>query len=587
MAEGRASVGPDVSTHGRPAVLGAGGAEMGEPMRGLGVSPGVVLAPVAWLGEPVRPPADEPPARDVEVALQEVRAALDAVASDLAARAGAASGAAKDVLSATAAIARDPALVDSVRTRLEGGAGPGRALDEAFGGFASLLAAAGGYLAERVSDLYDVRDRALAVLLGVPMPGVPETDGPVVLVASDLSPADTAGLDPTRIVGLVTSGGGPTSHTAILAKSLGIPAVVACPDAWRLNEGEIVLLDGGTGLVTRQPDKAAATRAAQRASIWRGLVTTTSGPGRSADGHPVRLLVNLATMTDIEHAVALDCEGVGLFRTEFLFLDRPDAPTEEEQQRTYTRLLRAFTDRSVTVRTLDAGADKPLPFLAHGDEPNPALGMRGLRLARRHPDLLDTQLAALARAATTGPTRLRVMAPMVATAEEARDFIDRARAHGLDEAGVMVEIPAAALRAEQICAEVDFLSIGTNDLSQYTFAADRMTGELAGLLDPWQPALLDLIAAVGLAGGRSGTPVGVCGEAAGDPLLACALVGLGVTSLSMAPGVLPIVRAALSRHELATCQAMAIAARAASTPTAARAAALELAHPDLVAALQA
>jgi phosphotransferase system enzyme I (PtsI) len=266
-------------------------------------------------------------------------------------------------------------------------------------------------------------------------------------------------------------------------------------------------------------------------------------------------------------------EGVGLLRTELLFLGRHDAPSLEEQRDAYARVFRALPGRRVVLRTLDAGADKPLPFLSLSGEPNPALGIRGLRTARTRPEVLDTQLTAVAEAAAQADADVWVMAPMVSTAQEAADFAARARAHGLPRVGAMIEVPAAALRAGQILDHVDFLSIGTNDLGQYAMAADRQCGDLADLLDPWQPALLDLIALCARAGKAAGKPVGVCGEAACDPNLARVLVGLGISSLSMSRAAVARVGAQLSRHTLDGCSRFAEAALAASDPAAARAAA--------------
>jgi phosphotransferase system enzyme I (PtsI) len=316
-------------------------------------------------------------------------------------------------------------------------------------------------------------------------------------------------------------------------------------------------------------------RRSERRSSALGAI---SGPGVTSDGHPVALLANIGTAADAERAGRLDVEGVGLFRTEFLFLDRETAPTLDEQVAVYTQVFEAFGLRRVIVRTLDAGADKPLAFADLGPEDNPALGRRGLRLSAERPDLLDTQLAALGTAAVATGADVRVMAPMVATAEEAAWFARRVREHGLPVVGVMIEVPAAALRSRHVLAEVDFASIGTNDLAQYTLAADRMQGQLATLLDPWQPAVLDLIAAACDGGRDQGKPIGVCGEAAADPLLALVLTGLGVSSLSMAPTRVPAVRAALAMHDLRACTAMAAAARAARCPQDARGAALGLAN---------
>ena len=545
-------------------------------LEGLGVSPGTVSGPVARLGLPPRPPADEKAGADPAAEADRVAAALEQVAASLEERAARATGDAVAVLGATAMMARDPGLMATVRTRLDAGQPTVASLDAAVEGFCEVLSATGGYLAERVADLRDVRDRALAVLLGEPMPGVPHPGHPFVLVARDLAPADTATLDPAEVLALVTELGGPTSHTAILAKGLGVPAVVRCPAAADLADGALVVVDGSAGVVLVDPDEADLARAAARTAARARLAAAGGGAGTTADGVGVALLANIATVDDARRAAAVDCEGVGLFRTEGLYLGRATAPRVEEQEATYREVFAAFAGRRVVVRTLDAGADKPLAFVDHGHEENPALGVRGLRVARRRPDLLEGQLAALGRAALAEGADVRVMAPMVSTPAEAADFVARARAHGLPVAGAMIEVPAAALRAPALLAEVDFVSIGTNDLAQYTFAADRLQGELADLLDPWQPALLDLVALTGAAGLASGTPVGVCGEAAGDPLLACVLVGLGVRSLSMASGLVPAVRLVLGAHSLARCGEMAAAARSAPDAVAARAAARAL-----------
>ena len=427
----------------------------------------------------------------------------------------------------------------------------------AFDEFRAQLSAAGPYMAERAADLDDIRNRVVAHLLGLPMPGVPDPGYPYVLVARDLAPADTVSLDPAKVLAIVTELGGPTSHTAIISKSLGIPAVVGCAAIAGLGGGEVVMVDGAEGVVIVDPDASVVAARLGRLAARRSAVTSVSGPGRTSDGSPVQLLINLGRERELGVVAAADAEGVGLYRTEFMFLERPDAPSVEEQRGAYARVFHAFTGRKVVVRTLDAGADKPLRFVTQPDEPNPALGLRGLRTSRRFPELLDGQLRAIARAAAGSGADVWVMAPMVSTAAEALAFSTQAHAHGLPVAGTMVEVPSAALQATAVVAACDFVSIGTNDLAQYTFAADRMAGELADLLDPWQPALLELIRMTADAGRTAGRPVGVCGEAASDPTLALVLAGLGVTSLSMAPTSLPEVRLALSRHSLAECQTMA------------------------------
>ncbi|RKR92875.1 phosphoenolpyruvate--protein phosphotransferase [Micromonospora pisi] len=537
------------------------------PLRGIGVSPGAAAGPVLWVGEVPTLPAPTVVPDPVAEADRAV-AALATVVTELGRRADRArEQTVADVLRAQAMMADDPVLADSLRAEVAAGQDAPHAIDTAFAGYRAVFEAAGGYLAERVADLDDLRDRAIAVCLGRPMPGVPSPGHPYVLAARDLAPADTVDLDPEQVVALVTEVGGPTSHTAILARALELPAVVGCADLRDLTEGTTVLVDGTTGLVESgldAPTLAARVSAAARAAD----VGAVSGPGRTTDGHPVALLANVGSAREVP--ATGNAEGVGLFRTELLFLDRTREPGPDEQTAAYREVFSRMGGRRVVIRTLDAGADKPLPFLHQAPEPNPALGVRGLRVARRQPAVLRTQLEAIARAANDTGADVWVMAPMVATRAEAAGFAEAVRAAGLPKAGVMVEVPAAALRAAQLLEVVDFLSIGTNDLSQYTFAADRHSGDLAELLDPWQPALLRLIADAAAAGRAAGKPVGVCGEAAADPLLAPVLAGLGVTSLSMSGPALRPVRAALAERTFAECERLAKLALDADDPRHAR-----------------
>jgi len=510
-------------------------------------------------GPPVLPPPRA--VGDLEAELAAVGEALEAVAADLgrrsaAAREGAAGRATAEILDALALMADDPMLREEAEDRVRDGLDAPHALDEAFTRHRETLAALGGYLGERAADLDDLRHRAVAAALGVPMPGLPAPGHPYVLVAEDLSPADTAGLGPD-VLALVTEKGGPTSHTAILARGRGLPAVVACAGITALADGTSLSVDGTSGEIGVGVSEEEAGRILDGERTERARLAASSGPGRTADGHPVKLLLNIGSAADLRPGA----EGVGLFRTEFLFLDRKRAPSFEEQVAAYTEVLAAGAG-TVVVRTLDAGTDKPLPFLGLPPEHNPALGIRGLRVDRLLPDVLDTQLDAIAEAARASGAEAWVMAPMVTTPGEAAGFARRARARGITRVGVMVEVPAAALRADRLLQEVDFLSIGTNDLSQYTFAADRQHPGLADLLDPAQPALLRLVGMCAEAGRAAGKPVGVCGEAAGDPLLAPVLAGLGVTSLSMAPVCVPAVRDALSHLTLQECRERARTATA-------------------------
>ncbi len=315
-----------------------------------------------------------------------------------------------------------------------------------------------------------------------------------MLVARDLAPADTAGLDLSTVLALVTSDGGPTSHTAVLARSRGIPAVVGCTGATEIPDGTPVLVDPARNRIVVRPtaDEAPSDIAEHAAT----------GPGRTKDGRMVALLANVGGPTDVAAAVHAGAEGVGLYRTELLFLDAETEPSEATQVAAYADVFAAFPHGRVVVRVLDAGADKPLAFLAQEPEANPALGIRGLRALRKRPTVLRTQLASIAAAQRETGADVWVMAPMVADAAEAAWFVEQAAAHGLTTVGVMIEVPSAAMLADQILEVAAFASIGTNDLAQYGLAVDRQIGGLGELQDPWHPGLLRLVEVIGRAGTR-------------------------------------------------------------------------------------
>ncbi|MGF1664427.1 MAG: putative PEP-binding protein, partial [Kineosporiaceae bacterium] len=538
-------------------MTGATGAPAEARWRGVGVSPGRAVGPVAWLRAASTEPPPASPAPGAEAAEAATAVALDAlqaVADDLRARAASArTREAADVLEATALMADDPAVAGATASRVPA-SGAARAAWDALTGYAETLQAAGGYLGERARDVLDVRDRVVARITGAGLPGLPGALDPrsrFVLVAEDLAPADTADLDPAAVLALVTCEGGPTGHTAIIARALGLPAVVACAGARDLADGETVVVDGGDGTVARAaaagvPD-GTVRREGAAADTGTRPAALPAGGARLADGTAVTLAANIGDEAGAVAAAELGVTASGLFRTELLFLDRTAPPDRAEQATAYAAVLRHLPG-PVVVRTLDAGADKPLPFLTT-PEPNPALGVRGLRALAARTDLLDDQLGAIADARDATGSTVWTMAPMVTTPDEARWFKDRCSAAGLPVAGVMIEVPAAAVMAAEILAEVDFVSVGTNDLTQYTLAADRVLGALAAFHDPWQPAVLRLVAGTARAGGDAGKYVGVCGEAASDPLLAAVLVGLGVSSLSATPALLPAVADALARHD--------------------------------------
>jgi phosphotransferase system enzyme I (PtsI) len=526
-------------------------------------------------------PVDSPASRPAEEELDAVHAAVSAVAADLTARSEQVDGPAKDVLEAQAMMAEDPTLDESVSELVNAGKSGEWAVHRAFADFAEQLKELGGYLGERAADLADVSQRVVAHLRGVPAPGVPDPGHPFVLVAKDLAPADTALLDLTKVLAVVTTEGGPTSHTAILAADKGIVAVVGLGDGSALVDGETVVVDAAASTVIASPSDEQVADAQTRAEARRAAADAPLTPGALADGTAVPLLANLGNPDGAAEAVELGAEGVGLFRTEFLFLSSEEAPSVESQTESYTKLLAAFPGQKVVVRMLDAGADKPLAFLTDEGEENPALGRRGIRSLRNHEEILDQQLAALAAADAATEARLQVMAPMVATVEETEYFVAKCHEHGIKVAGVMVEVPAVALLADQVFAKADFGSIGTNDLTQYTLAADRLLGSTATYQDPWHPAVLKLISMIGEAGAKHGKPVGICGQAAADPLLAVVLVGLGATSLSMSPKALVDVRAEIKKYTREQAVQIAAAAVAQAEAADAKVAARELADTYL------
>lgn len=539
-------------------------------LTGAGIGQGVALGPVLRMSDPLPEPTDAPSTRSADEEKTRVQDAVAVVAADLRSRAERVTGIAADVLEAQSMMAEDSSLADDVATRIDGGTTAERAVFEGFAVFRDMLVGLGGYMGERATDLDDVAQRVIAALQGRPAPGVPDSDTPYILVAHDLAPADTALLDLTKVLGLVTREGGPTSHTAILAREKAIVAIVGVTGADVLENGMEVIVDAAAGSVTVAPDATQRAAAELRIADREAALAGGREPGALADGTRIPLLANLGSTEGTENAIAAGAEGVGLFRTEFLFLDQRMAPTVEQQREQYTRLLAAFPGQKVVVRALDAGADKPLEFLNDAHEDNPALGLRGLRSLRANEDILREQLTALAEADAATEADLWVMAPMVSTVEETRYFVALASELGLKTVGVMIEVPSAALLADRVLKEAAFASIGTNDLTQYTLAADRLLGSVASFQDPWHPAVLRLIGDVGVAGTANGKPVGICGEAAADPLLAVVLVGLGATTLSMSPAALADVRLSLKKYTLTQARELAEIALAADGAATAR-----------------
>ena len=531
-------------------------------IKGVGIGRGVAVGPVIRMAAALPEPSDAPRADSVsaESEIERVTKSLALVNADLNRRAEEAANGdegakqAAPILQAIAMFASDPALAQSINTLIEQGKTAERAVLEGFGAVEEMFKAIGGYQGERAADLHDVGQRVIADLMGVPAPGVPVSDTPFVLVAEDLSPADTAGLDLDKTLAIVTSQGGPTSHTAILARARGIVAVVSAAGADDLKNGETVIVNAAESTITTEPsdEQVAAAEAAKakaaKAKELRGK------PGATKDGYHIPLLANVGKSSDGKTALEYGAEGVGLFRSEFLFIGNAEPPSVEEQTKAYAELLAQFPGKKVVIRMLDAGADKPLPFLTPEDEPNPALGLRGLRTLRTHMNVLEGQLKALAAADAQTDADLWVMAPMVADAHEAAYFVKLGKSFGLKKVGVMAEVPSIALMADQVAKVADFVSIGTNDLTQYTLAADRTLGSVANYQTAWHPAVLRAIKLIADAGNANGMPVGVCGEAAADPDLAVVLTGIGVNSLSMTPVALDDVRAELAGVTLEEAQ---------------------------------
>lgn len=450
---------------------------------------------------------------------------------------------------------------------------------------AALRAIPDEYLQSRAADVEDVVARVIDALGGGRARSLPLLERPVVVVADELLPSDTVTLDRDMVLGFVTETGSPTSHAAILARTLGLPAVVGVPLATELiRMGDTVAADGETGEVLVDPDEAAVAAWRERQAAWRDrrgrLRASAQMPAITTDGRRVRVGANIGSPEECDLALANGAEGVGLFRTEFLFMGRDDLPGEDEQAAAYREAIRRLAPHPVVIRTVDAGGDKPVAGLGPGEpEANPFLGVRGIRLALAHEALLLTQLRAVLRAAApraggerppapaTGASgspgrgpgegqEVRVMFPMVSGVGEvraAKALLARAAAEldargvprGGVKVGIMVEVPAAAVLIDRLLPEVDFVSVGTNDLAQYVTAADRTNAGVAHLADAGSPAVLRLVAAVAEAGRRAGKPVAVCGDLAGDARLVPVLVGFGVSELSVAPPLVPEVKQAV------------------------------------------
>jgi phosphocarrier protein FPr len=505
----------------------------------------------------------------LDQALSTVRAEIKRVRASAAREIGTAEA---EIFDAHLLLLDDVDLLTEVRERIDGGdaappawaAGTGRVATE----FAALD---DPYLQARAADVEAVRDQVLRALLGMTAAAA---NGSGVLVAAELTPADAAALDPARVTGVLLAFGSPTSHGAILARTRGVPAVVGLgPSILEVADGTPVVLDGGTGEVVVAPgpevletfEKRAAAQAADRSRA----AARSSTPAVTRDGVPIAVGANVGSLADARAGAAAGADMAGLVRTEFLFLDRDAAPDVDEQEATYRAIAEALAGRRITLRTLDVGGDKPLRYLPGPAEDNPFLGVRGLRHSLAHPDLFAVQLAAMVRVARDAP--INIMFPMVSTVDEviaARSLLDAAgpRPPGL-RVGIMMEVPAAALKIKAFAPYVDFVSIGTNDLTQYTLAAERGNSALATLADGLDPGVLSLIDTICRAAATGDFDVAVCGEMAGDPATTAILAGLGVRELSMAPPAIPTIKERVRTLDLTA--ATDLAARAVAQPSAA------------------
>lgn len=550
-------------------------------LRGVIACRGLAIGPAARLARPEVsvPEAGRGPAHETE-ALDRAR---EAVAARLRRLADSQLAAQRDIMLAHIEFLDDLELVSAARALIDRGKSAGFAWRQTVREQMDALEALGdARMAERVDDLRDLETSVLLALDGGAQSGdaVPLPAG-AVLLARDLLPSQLATLDAPNVAGICLAEGGPTSHVAILAAAMGVPTLVAAgAGVLGIASGETLVLDADAGILHIDPGPAQLAQAQSRLASRRERQARERAAAqcecRTADGTRIELFANVGSVIEAEAAIANGAEGCGLLRTEFLFLDRHTPPSEAEQTQEYQRIVDAFDGRPVILRTLDAGGDKPIPYLPLPREPNPALGLRGVRTSLWRPDLLRAQLRALLR--VQPPGRCRVMLPMIVSAAEVRavrSLLDELRRElaivEAIEVGAMIETPAAAIAAEQIAEVTEFLSIGTNDLTQYTLAMDRGHPELAGQLDALHPAVLRLIAAAARAGAARGRTVAVCGGLAGEPLAAPILIGLGVTELSVVPAAIPQMKALIATLRLDACREVARATLEAPSADAVRA----------------
>jgi phosphocarrier protein FPr len=549
-------------------------------LQGIPASPGVAVGPAALyrprLPEVVARQVDAPAEewRRLQEAVETARSEIDALHRRATSQVGQSEAA---IFEAHLLFLEDPTTLEATRELIFGESLNAEAAWQRE--TAALAAAYAGmedeYMQARAADIEDVGQRVLRRLMGVEPPSLDFAE-PSILIAADLTPSDTARLDPRRVLAICTELGGATAHSAILARALGIPAVVGLGhNVWQVGDGQPIAVDGDGGVLWPEPDAAQLKAFAARRDAWQEAQRQAKVAGQAAavtrDGVAVEIAANIGSPNDVGAALEYGAEGVGLFRTEFLFMDREQAPTEEEQYEAYLRAARQMGDRPLVIRTLDVGGDKPLPYLDLGEEANPFLGWRAIRFCLQRPDIFLPQLRAILRASCdrSTPLNVKIMFPMVGTVTElraAKEMLDEARrqlrGEGTDfneamEVGIMIEVPSAVAVADQLAREVDFFSIGTNDLTQYVMAADRGNARVAALASALQPAVLRNVRDAAEAAHDAGIWIGMCGELAGNPLATPVLLGLGLDELSMSAPAIPAVKEAVRGLTMADARRIA------------------------------
>jgi phosphotransferase system enzyme I (PtsI) len=560
-----------------------------ELLKGIGAAPGLAIGRAVWWRKE-RPEFTahtvENPEHEVtrlKKAIKQAQEQISRLRETAAERMGESEAA---VFDAHLAFLSDPAYTREMERRIREEAKNAEAICAAVTQEMSDMLAAlpDEYMQARADDIRDVGDRLLLILTGR-QPFDPSLLEPgSVVVAEELTPSDTAQF-PQGIAGMITARGSKTAHAAIMARTLGIPAVLGLGKALdQIQDGDTLILDGTTGEVTRNPDPQAEQAAREEMRRQRErreqALAAAKEDARTADGKRIQVFANIGSLNDIELALQSGAEGVGLFRTEFLYLENDHWPTEEEQYEAYRRVLEAFNPNPVIIRTLDIGGDKDLPYADLPKEENPFLGHRAIRFCFSNPEIFKTQLRALLRASVHGT--LWIMFPMIENVSEirqAKELLAECRVELVKEGvqvaekipvGIMIEVPAAAVTADLLAPEVDFMSIGTNDLTQYTLAADRGNEQVAHLYDAAHPAVLRLVRQTCLAGKKAGIPVGMCGELAGDTNMTEILVGLGLDELSMSAGAIPEVKARIRSVQTGAAEAKSERALAQSDPDAVR-----------------